>query len=116
MAYRIIRLGRVNMITDDTRKEAHGKVDKEKRYKQILECMNGSEMTAKETAVEMFKRGYIPTSERNFSAPRLTELEQKGLVKVVGKKKCEYTGKTVAIYKKVDKVTFINLWGVETNG
>ena len=78
--------------------------------------MNGNQMTAKETAVEMYNRGYIPTSERNFSAPRLTELEKKGLVKVVGKKKCEYTGKTVAIYKKVEKVIQINLWGVEQNG
>lgn len=104
------------MITQETRRLSHENVDKEKRYKQILECMNGNQMTAKEAAVEMYKRGYIPTSERNFSAPRLTELEKKGLVKVVGKKKCEYTGKTVAIYKKVEKVIQINLWGVEQNG
>ena len=104
------------MITQETRRLSHENVDKEKRYKQILECMNGNKMTAKETAVEMYNRGYIPTSERNFSAPRLTELEKKGLVKVVGKKKCEYTGKTVAIYKKVEKVIQINLWGVEQNG
>lgn len=104
------------MITQETRRLSHENVDKEKRYKQILECMNGNQMTAKETAVEMYNRGYIPTSERNFSAPRLTELEKKGLVKVVGKKKCEYTGKTVAIYKKVEKVIQINLWGVEQNG
>ena len=31
-------------------------------------------MTAKEIAVEMYKKGYIPSDERNFTAPRLTEL------------------------------------------
>lgn len=104
------------MITKDTRQEALESVDKEKRYKQILECIDGREYTAKEVAVEMFKRGYIPTSERNFAAPRLTELEHKGIVETIGKKKCEYTGKTVAIYRKVEKVMQINIWGVETNG
>lgn len=101
------------MITNDTRQEALESVDKEKRYKQILECLDGNEMTAKELSVEMCRRGYIPTSERNFTAPRLTELTKKGVVAPIGKKKCEYTGKTVAIYKKLDTVYQINLWGVE---
>lgn len=99
------------MITNETRKESHEKVDKEKRYKQILECIDGHEYTAKEVAVEMFKRGYIPTSERNFAAPRLTELSKKGIVETVGKKKCEFTGKTVAIYKK--KLTQLDLWSID---
>lgn len=103
------------MITKDTRRESLESVDKEKRYRQILECMDNQSLTAKETAVEMYKRGYIPTTERNFSAPRLTELEKKGIVEIVGKKKCEYTGKTVAIYRKVGKIIQISLWG-EHNG
>ena len=32
---------------------------------------------------------------------RLTELEKMGYVKAIDKKKCEYTGKTVAMYQKV---------------
>lgn len=55
--------------------------------------------TAKEIAVEMKKRGDIPTDERNFTAPRLTELSIKGIVEPIGKKKCSYTGKTVSVYK-----------------
>ena len=85
------------MTTLDTRAEAHEKVDKKKRYSQILECMT-EPLTAKECAVKMWKKGYIPTSERNFTAPRMTELSQKGVIEPIGKKKCEWTGKTVAVY------------------
>ena len=55
-------------------------------------------LTAKEIAVMMFKKGYVPTSERNHSAPRLTEMSQNGVVEPIGKTKCEYTGKTVTVY------------------
>ena len=87
--------------TLETRAEAEASVDKQKRYMQILEVLDGNkEMTSKEIAVEMCNRGYIPTSERNFTAPRLTELSIKGVVEPIGKKKCQWTNKTVAIYRK----------------
>lgn len=89
----------------DTRGEANETVDRETRYKQILEVLEGKEMTAKEIAVEMQRIGYIPTSERNFTAPRLTELTQKGVVEPIGKKHCQYTGKTVAVYAIREKQT-----------
>lgn len=88
--------------TLDTRRESNENVDRKKRYKQILECLGNDKMTAKEVAVEMFERGYIPSTERNFTAPRLTELCQNGQVEVVGKKKCQYTGKTVAVYEVIN--------------
>ena len=88
------------MITFETRHEANETVDKKKRYLQILEILqDGKEMTAKEIAVEMCNKGYVPTPERNFAAPRLTELSIQGIVEPIGKRKCEYTGKTVALYK-----------------
>jgi len=87
------------MITYETRSESYEKVDKNLRYSQILECLSDKEMTAKEIAVEMHNKGYIPTDERNFTAPRLTELSIKGIVEPINKKKCTYTGKTVSVYK-----------------
>ena len=86
-------------ITLETRVEAEETVDKQVRYNQILEILDGKEMTAKEIANEMWMRGLTPSNERNFVAPRLTELSQKGIVEPVGKKKCQYTGKTVAVYE-----------------
>jgi hypothetical protein len=94
--------------TYDTRAESNETVDKKKRYMQKVEILTGGkEMTAKEIAVEMCNRGYIPTSERNFTSPRLTELSYKGIVEPIGKKKCTFTGKTVAVYKLIEGQTNI---------
>ena len=86
--------------TYETRADAHDAVDKKKRYKQIIEILTGKKdgLTAKEIACAMMMKGYIPTSERNFTAPRLTELSQKGVVEPIGKKVCRFTGKKVAVY------------------
>lgn len=92
------------MVTLETRGEANDTVDKKKRYAQIIECLKEAKfchmegLTAKECAVRMMRKGYIPTSERNFTAPRLTELSVKGVVEPVGKTVCTYTGKKVAVY------------------
>lgn len=71
---------------------------KTKRYIQILNRLNKPK-TAKQLAVELFELGFIPSTERNYTAPRLTELEKMGYVKVTSKIKCKYTGKTVAEYE-----------------
>lgn len=75
-------------------------MDKRKRYREILEVLGDKELTAKEIAQEMYMRGYIPTNERNFVSPRATELLIDGRLEVVGKKKCDWTGKTVSIFKR----------------
>ena len=87
-------------VTLETKAEANATVDRNKRYKQILAVLakNPAGLTAKEIAVKMFFRGDIPTSERNFTAPRLTELGKRGEVEPIGKTKCAYTGKTVTVW------------------
>ena len=88
------------MITHETRQMSFIDIqDKTKiRYIQILNRLDKPK-TAKELAVELFELGYVPGTERNYTAPRLTELEKMGYVKAIDKKKCEYTGKTVAVYE-----------------
>lgn len=85
-------------ITTETRQLSFNDIQEKtkKRYEQILDRLDKPK-TAKEIAVEMFELGLIPSTERNYTAPRLTELEKMGYVKAIDKKKCEYTGKTVAI-------------------
>ena len=92
------------MITAETRQLSFEdiKVKKQIRYNQILDRLDKPK-TAKEIAVELFELGLIPSTERNYTAPRLTELVNMNKVKVVGKKKCDYTGKQVAIYEKVEQ-------------
>ena len=86
-------------ITLETRSVSHDSVDKKKRYKQIIECLQECpNQTAKEIAYMMAEKCYIPTSERNFTAPRLTEMSKMGIVEPVGKKRCNWTRKTVTVY------------------
>lgn len=94
----IERRGPGEVPTFETRHESHEQVDKRVRYRQILECLDGKELTAKECADAMWRKGYIPTNERNFTAPRLTEMSEEGLVEPIGKKVCRWTGKKVAVY------------------
>ena len=93
------------MITIQTRQMSFEdiKSKRQRRYNDILDRLMTGEKTAKEIAVELFELGLIPSAERNYTAPRLTELEKKGFVEVVDKKKCNYTGKTVAVYKITQK-------------
>lgn len=88
-----------SQILKENRNFAELEVNKQKRYNEILECLGDRELTAKEIAYEMYKKDYIPTYERNFTSPRLTELLRSGKVKVSGKRKCEWTGKTVSVFK-----------------
>ena len=92
-------------ITTETRQLSFNDIQEKtkKRYEQILDRLDKPK-TAKEIAVEMFELGLIPSTERNYTAPRLTELEKMGYVKAIDKKKCEYTGKTVAVYEKVEGI------------
>ena len=86
-------------VPHQTRAEANEKVDRQKRYNQIIECLTEKpNQTAKELACSMLAKGYIPYCDRNFTAPRLTELTQKGVVEPVGKRECKWTHKMVAVY------------------
>lgn len=85
--------------THETRRESYETVDKQKRYRQILEIMKELDkpLTAKEIAVEMYKRGYAYTDERNVAAPRITELLKKGILDCSKTKvRCMYSGKMVS--------------------
>ena len=79
------------------------KPKKKIRYMQILERLLYGNKTAKEIAVELFDLEFIPSTERNYTAPRLTELEKMGYVEETAKKICEYTGKSVTVYKITKK-------------
>ena len=93
------------MITTETRYESYKEIiDKKKlRYNQILYRLDRPK-TAKQIAVELFELGITQNTDRNNTAPRLTELVDVGIVSVVAKTKCEYTGKQVALYKKSDNL------------
>ena len=88
-------------ITDETRRESYRSVLKTVTARQdiilkiLQEC---GDMTAQEIACELHRRGLTPNGERNFSAPRLTELKKAGKVRTAGKKICCRTGRTVTVW------------------
>jgi len=86
----------MDKITDATRRESHeaAKQDAAARRRVILEILTEKGgMTAREVAGELHRRGITPTDERNFAAPRLTELKEAGKVEVTGKRPCKQTGR-----------------------
>ena len=69
-------------------------------YAEILEVLDGKQLTAKEIAEEMCRRGHISKGERQNVAPRLSEMtNEKGWTKIVGKRKCPDKG--VSVYERV---------------
>lgn len=91
------------MITYETRHDSHEKVNKEKRYEQIKDILNGKSMTAREVAEQLYKKGFTANLDRNNAAPRLTELVDRCEVEIAGKKYDEQTGRNVATYRIMAK-------------
>ncbi|MDL2288338.1 DNA gyrase [Oscillospiraceae bacterium OttesenSCG-928-F05] len=89
--------------TRETRRESYSKIlpSAPPRRQLILGILRGREMTALEIAEALHIRGHTPFVERNFAAPRLTELKKAGCVRVVGKRYCQQTGRNVAVWARV---------------
>ena len=90
--------------TKETRKESYDIVieslgERQKAVYKTLKASFPKVATAKDLAVLMFKSKLVGSPERNSTHPRLNELVEKGLIKVIGKKTCQYTDRRVAIYQ-----------------
>ncbi|MDL2287983.1 DNA gyrase [Oscillospiraceae bacterium OttesenSCG-928-F05] len=93
-------------IPNETRRESYHIIiaSTETRRNLILGILGNREMTAHEIAEELHKRGFTPHYERNFAAPRLTELKQAGKIVAVGKRYCEKTRRNVVVWARADRV------------
>ena len=91
--------------TQETRRESYEviKPTAQQRRAVILDILGDRSMTATEIAEMLYVRGTTPFYERNFAAPRLTELKAEGKVKTVGKRLCGKTGRKIAVWKRVDE-------------
>lgn len=88
-------------IPKDTRRESYNAVLPTVKQRQSLILALLKErgpMTAQEVACELHKRGYTPSNERNFAAPRITELKEAGAIDATGKKMCSTSGRSVTIW------------------
>ena len=87
----------MDRTTKETRRQSYDAVlpKREKRCRLILETLGGRQMTASEITEELVAAGEIPYFNRNYVAPRLTEMKQMGILKTVGRRKA--TRKPAAI-------------------
>lgn len=94
----------MDAITKETRNEGYQEslVFRQDRAKVILEVLGVRELTVDEIVDELIERGVIPHYNRNYVAPRLTELEEMGIVETVGKRQARYSNKQIAIYRRVE--------------
>ena len=88
-------------IPQETRRESYVAANRDAaaRRRVILEILaEKGGMTAREVSEELNRRGITPTDERNYAAPRLTELYKAGKITTAGKKLCPQTGRNVAVW------------------
>ena len=92
-------------IVEETRREGYESVASKRadRCDVILAILGNRQMTVSEIVKALLDEGTIEYYDRNFVAPRLTELKEAGKVKVVGKRKCIMSGKMIAVWERVEQ-------------
>ena len=92
-------------ITTETRFESLTKLNSKTICNSILKIMkektdvtSGIGLTSREVAEELYLRGIVKENSRQQVAPRITELRDKCLITVVGKKYDSYSDRNVASY------------------
>ena len=100
----------MNKISEENRREAHYRVDKNKRELQVLTILNlHCELTPSEIAEKMALRKYtvdhngFPKVDVTTVRPRLTELLKKRQVCIVGRKKIENSNNHEGVYQITPK-------------
>lgn len=90
-------------ITKQTRRQSYDgiRTRRGERCKLILETLGNRSMTVEEITDELVATGHLKYYDRNFVAPRLTELKGAGVLEVVGKKPSKRTGKNTAVWAAV---------------
>lgn len=82
-------------ICQETRFESFMRCEPNKRCRMILDALGDKEMTARQIARAL---GFY---ERNATAPRLSEMVDKGMVEVAGKAYDSLTKRYVSTYRRV---------------
>jgi len=74
------------------------------RKNNILAVMKNGDpngMTAEEITDVLCKNGTIPSTDRNYVKPRLTEMRDDGIVKAVGRRRSPTTMRNTTVWKAV---------------
>ena len=89
-------------ITKETRRESYDAIlpKVKKRAREILQVLGTRSMTVSEITEELVRTGVIPYFNRNYVAPRLTELKEIGVVETCGRRKATRSDATEAVWRR----------------
>lgn len=92
----------MNQTTKETRRRSYDAVlpKRAARCRLILETLGDRELTASEITEELVATGRIPYFNRNYVAPRLTELKEIGILTTVGRRKATRSDATEAVWAR----------------
>lgn len=98
----------MNPITKATRKESYDAVlpKVNERCRLVLETLGTKEMTVSEITDELVTAGVLPYYNRNYVAPRLTDLKDMGVVETCGRRQSTKSTATEAVWRRKEAATF----------
>lgn len=94
----------MDKTTRETRRESYEAIIPKikERSRQILQTLGGREMTVSEITDELVQQGIVPYFNRNYVAPRMTELKEMGVVETCGRRKSTHSKATEAVWRRVN--------------
>ena len=92
----------MDIITKATRKASYEAVlpKVNERSRLILETLGSRAMTVSEITDELVAAGVLPYFNRNYVAPRLSELKDMGVVETCGRRKSTHSPATEAVWRR----------------
>ena len=94
----------MDKTTKETRRESYEAIlpKANERCRLILDTLGGREMTVSEITDELVAAGRLPYFNRNFVAPRMTELKEMGVVETCGRRKSTRSTAIEAVWHRVN--------------
>lgn len=91
-----------NQTTKETRRASYDAVipKAKERSRLILETLGSRSMTVSEITDELVKAGRIPYYNRNYVAPRLSELKDMGVAETCGRRRSTHSTATEAVWRR----------------
>lgn len=92
----------MNQTTRETRRASYEAVlpKVNDRCRLILETLGAGEMTVSEITDQLVEAGRLPYFNRNYVAPRLTELKDMGVVETCGRRQSTRSNATEAVWRR----------------
>lgn len=93
----------MNEITKETRRLSYDAMlpKQAARCRLVLDTLGDRELTVSEITDELVKKGTLKYFNRNFVAPRMTDLKDMGLVRTVGRRAATHSDATEAVWARV---------------